>query len=173
MVDAGSSDSCGIAWIEATPSVFSCAHVHEPQTLLVTVKDVHGNKAVCESTAFVINSPPVWSSGVEGMTAVADDGRLFCFFANVTDPEGQNLTFTFHHTCSSDDETEVLLSTNTYSNEAKMEFPDGIGPTMCILHVEVCDVCGSCLIDSSEVRFRGRNVTYRFLQSFHIRVLSS
>ena len=51
-VDNGSSDNCGIASITVSPSTFTCAEVG-PNSVTLTVTDVHGNVSTCSATVTV------------------------------------------------------------------------------------------------------------------------
>jgi hypothetical protein len=55
MINNGSSDACGIATLNASPSAFTCANVGtNPVTLTVT--DVNGNTSTCTSTVTVADT---------------------------------------------------------------------------------------------------------------------
>ncbi|MFC5196568.1 HYR domain-containing protein [Bizionia hallyeonensis] len=51
-VDSGSSDACGIASYEVTPSVFGCENIG-PNTVTLTVTDNYGNTSSCTATVTV------------------------------------------------------------------------------------------------------------------------
>jgi hypothetical protein len=55
MINAGSTDACGIATLSATPSTFSCANVGA-NTVTLTVTDVNGNSRTCTSTVTVMDT---------------------------------------------------------------------------------------------------------------------
>jgi len=52
LIDAGSTDNCGIASISVSPNNFTCADVG-PNTVTLTVTDVNGNSSTCTSTVIV------------------------------------------------------------------------------------------------------------------------
>ncbi|MEM6270199.1 MAG: HYR domain-containing protein, partial [Bacteroidota bacterium] len=54
-VDGGSSDNCGIASLAVSPNSFGCANVGQ-NTVTLTVTDVNGNTATCNSTVTVVDS---------------------------------------------------------------------------------------------------------------------
>ncbi|UKM66538.1 HYR domain-containing protein [Flavobacteriaceae bacterium GSB9] len=59
LIDAGSTDACGILKREVFPSELSCSDVGEKEITLV-VTDVNGNSSSCNSTISVIdNIPPI------------------------------------------------------------------------------------------------------------------
>ena len=58
-VDGGSTDACGIASLDVSPSMFDCSNVG-PNTVTLTVTDVNGNSSTCTATVTVEDSvPPV------------------------------------------------------------------------------------------------------------------
>ncbi|MBK5213415.1 MAG: HYR domain-containing protein [Flavobacteriaceae bacterium] len=52
LIDAGSTDNCGIASISVSPNNFTCADVGT-NTVTLTVTDVNGNSSTCTSTVIV------------------------------------------------------------------------------------------------------------------------
>lgn len=55
VVDAGSSDNCGIASLVVSPNVFSCADVGS-NSVVLTVTDVNGNVASCNAMVNVLDT---------------------------------------------------------------------------------------------------------------------
>src|SRR5690606_2424224 len=55
LIDAGSTDNCGIASISVSPNNFTCADVG-PNTVTLTVTDVNGKSSTCTSTIIVEGS---------------------------------------------------------------------------------------------------------------------
>jgi hypothetical protein len=99
--------------------------------------------------ATVVNESPVWEDPLSSGVAVLVQEESISFQANISDPEGQNLTFAWDMTCS--DQETVTFFTHSQQNKAQLVFPTD-SPTVCMITVEACDVCGSCLKDSTEVR---------------------
>ncbi|KAL3907317.1 MAG: hypothetical protein SGARI_003595, partial [Bacillariaceae sp.] len=149
IVEYYSFDACGIDWMQVTPHVFTCDDVDEPQPIVLAVMDVNGNEAFCDATATVINKPPVWGDPLSsGMTVLVEEESI-SFAVNVTDPEGQNITYSWSVTCSESDGV-ILFFTHAQMDEAHLSFPAGSRPHICEVDVEVCDVCHSCMAYSTE-----------------------
>jgi len=71
-VNNGSTDNCGIASMTVSPNTFTCADIGT-KTVTLTVTDVHGNSATCQSTVTIKGVAPacVVSSRICGDS---DDG---------------------------------------------------------------------------------------------------
>jgi hypothetical protein len=114
------------------------------------VMDTNGNVALCDAHANIINEPPIWWQGLDRMTVMVGSDMV-TLFVDVSDPEGQSMTYKWSHTCMGDNET-VVFRTDLHSNKALLQFPLGSQPKICEVTVEVCDICSSCLVDKSDVR---------------------
>jgi hypothetical protein len=149
LVHDGSHDACGIDWIQVTPSLFGCEDVHEPQPLVVSVMDNNGNVAFCDAEANIINEPPEWMDGIDSITVLVGSDAVN-LFVDAVDPEDQTLSYEWDHSCD-DEAVDAIFYTVSSSNEASIHFPHGSKPKRCDVNVEVCDICGSCMIDTTEV----------------------
>ena len=58
-VNNGSSADCGLQSIGVSPNMFNCSHVGAPQTVTLTIMDIKGATASCQTTVTVQdNTPP-------------------------------------------------------------------------------------------------------------------
>ncbi len=73
-VDAGSTDNCGIASISLDNTVFTCADVG-PNTVTLTVTDIHGNSSTCTATVTVEDTDaPTINKPLDQLVPVSDPG---------------------------------------------------------------------------------------------------
>ncbi|KAG7365898.1 hypothetical protein IV203_028568 [Nitzschia inconspicua] len=149
LVAEGVFDACGIDWIQVTPNQFNCKDVLVPQPVVVSAMDNNGNIESCNAQATVINKPPEWLDGTDSMTVIVGSDAV-TLFVDASDPEGQPLIYEWNHTCS-DDNAVVIFRAVSYSHEAIIHFPHGSQPKCCDVNVQVCDICGSCLVDTTEI----------------------
>ena len=74
-VDNGSSDACGISYMQLSQEVFDCSHVGR-RNITLTVVDVNGNSASCETVLNVIDDTPPVAMCKELTLELGSDGKV-------------------------------------------------------------------------------------------------
>lgn len=90
LVDAGSSDNCGIFTYSVSPSSFNCNDAGQTKTLTLTVTDSVGRSAICTSDVFVekAEAKPAYKLGLCGSDTLA-------LFANPPVPSSNTVVYTY------------------------------------------------------------------------------
>ena len=156
MMDAGSSDACGIASLSASPSSFTCADIGF-QNVTLTVTDVNGNVSTCVSNIEIVdNIAPVITCPADiTVNAIVDNcGRTVTYnfdvvdaCATITQTDGTGLTsgnlFPVGTTVQS---YEVTDQTGTYTCTFNVTVNDVQDPiiTNCPSNIVVSTDLGSC-----------------------------
>ena len=78
-----STDNCGIASYTATPSVFSCQNISINNTVILTVTDLAGNTATCNSTVTVVDVTAPHANCVSRNYNLGLDGKKRLSVANL------------------------------------------------------------------------------------------
>ena len=156
MMDAGSSDACGIASLTASPSSFTCADIGF-QIVTLTVTDVNGNVSTCVSNIEIVdNIAPVITCPADiTVNAIVDNcGRTVTYnfdvvdaCATITQTDGTGFTsgnlFPVGTTVQS---YEVTDQTGTYTCTFNVTVNDVQNPiiTNCPSNIVVSTDLGSC-----------------------------
>ena len=156
MMDAGSTDNCGIASLSASPSSFTCADIGF-QNVTLTVTDVNGNVSTCVSNIEIVdNIAPVITCPADiTVNAIVDNcGRTVTYnfdvvdaCATITQTDGTGLTsgnlFPVGTTVQS---YEVTDQTGTYTCTFNVTVNDVQNPiiTNCPSNIVVSTDLGSC-----------------------------
>ena len=156
MMDAGSTDDCGIASLTASPSVFTCADLGTHDVTL-TVTDNNGNVSTCISNIEVIdNIAPVISCPADiSVDAIIDNcGRTVTYnldvvdaCATITQTDGTGLTSGNLFPVGTTVQTyEVTDQTGTYTCTFNVIVNDVQDPiiTNCPSNIIVSTDLGSC-----------------------------
>jgi hypothetical protein len=161
-VNNGSSDACGIASVEVSPSTFSCANVG-PNTVTLTVTDTHGNVSTTTAVATVEDrvapialakniTVPLNASGAATITAaqVNNNSSDNCGIASVTVAPSA-------FTCANVGPNNVTLTvTDTHGNvsttTAMVTITDVTAPTVLTQNLMVAlNASGTATITAAQV----------------------
>jgi len=74
-VDA--SDHCGVASIDLSPSVITCAQIGQTITVTATVTDINGNKSTCTSQVTVTGLPCGWIQNPDGVNCANGSSNAY------------------------------------------------------------------------------------------------
>ncbi|MFM9950597.1 MAG: T9SS type A sorting domain-containing protein [Saprospiraceae bacterium] len=75
LVDA--SDHCGVASIDLSPSVITCAQIGQTVTVTATVTDINGNKSTCTSQVTVNGLPCGWIQNPNGVNCANGSNNTY------------------------------------------------------------------------------------------------
>ena len=155
-IDGGSTDNCGIASLDASPSAFTCADIGI-QNVTLTVTDVNGNVSTCNTTIEVQDqTAPVITCPTDiTVNAITTNcGRVVSYnfdvvdaCATITQIDGSGLTSGSLFPVGTTVQTyEVTDQTGTYSCSFNVTVNDIEDPviTNCPSDIVVSNDAGSC-----------------------------
>lgn len=139
ILDAGSSDNCGITNMYTIPSAFDCSFAGTDQTVTLVVEDAYGNSSSCSTIVRVESEQPSPSYSV----GLCGNDTLYLFANPPVAPAGVTYTYLWSGPNGFSSTLENPILPNANSDEAGSYTVEITGLTFCtsfdVVEVDISD----------------------------------